>query len=112
MTEKMCEMLNGDNYEWTDYSVAKSQRCHLSSWNWFLENGQIPEYAKGTGEWCLHHIDPTMKYFDILKYAEWNLSDVVPMPTSEHQKLHQDLKKRNKEYGFLDKLMLMRLNAK
>ena len=39
MTEKMREMLNGDNYEWTDYSVAKSQRCHLSSWNWFLENG-------------------------------------------------------------------------
>ena len=112
MTEKMREMLNGDNYEWTDYSVAKSQSCHLSSWNWFLENGQIPEYAKGTGEWCLHHIDPTMKYFDILKYAEWNLSDVVPMPTSEHQKLHQDLKRRNKEYGFLDKLMLMRINAK
>ena len=112
MTQKMREMLNGDNYEWTDYSVAKSQSCHLSSWNWFLENGQIPEYAKGTGEWCLHHIDPTMKYFDILKYAEWNLSDVVPMPTSEHQKLHQDLKRRNKEYGFLDKLMLMRINAK
>ena len=112
MTEKMREMLNGDNYEWTDYSVAKSQSCHLSSWNWFLENGQIPEYAKGTGEWCLHHIDPTMKYFDILKYAEWNLSDVIPMPTSEHQKLHQDLKRRNKEYGFLDKLMLMRINAK
>ena len=112
MTEKMREILNGDKYEWTDYSIAKSQSCHLSSWNWFLENGQIPEYAKGTGEWCLHHIDPTMKYFDILKYAEWNLSDVVPMPTSEHQKLHQDLKKRNKEYGFLDNLMLMRINAK
>lgn len=48
-----------------------------------------------------------MVYFDILKYAEWNLSDVVPMPTSEHQKLHRDFERRNKEYGFLDKLMLL-----
>lgn len=38
MTDKMREMLNGDNYEWTDYSIAKSKRCHLSSWNWFVEN--------------------------------------------------------------------------
>ena len=84
MTEKTDELLNGDNLEWTDYSIAKSRRCHLSSWNYFVEKGEIPEYAKGTRQWCLHHIDPTMKYFDILKYAEWNLSDVVPMKSSDH----------------------------
>lgn len=108
MTEKMCETLNNDNFDWTNYSWAKSERCHLSSWNWFVENGCIPAYAKGTGQYCLHHIDPTMKYFDILRYAEWNLSDVVPMTTSDHLKLHRDFEKRNIAYGFLDDLMLQK----
>lgn len=80
----------------------------MSSWNKLVELGEIPAYAKGTGQWCLHHVDPTMIYFDPLKYAEWNLSDVVPMKTSDHQKLHWDFERRNAEYGFLDNLMLMK----
>ena len=75
-----------DCFEWSDYLIAKSQRCHKATWDWFVKNGDIPENA---GErWCLHHIDPTMKYFDLSRYAEWNVDDVIPMTISQHAKLH------------------------
>lgn len=111
MTKGMEENLNGDNFEFTNYLIAKSHTCHLSSWNELVAQGHIPLSAAGTGEWCLHHIDPTMRYFDLGKYVEWNLSDVVPMKTSFHTKVHKDFERRNAEYGFLDNLMSERMKA-
>lgn len=98
-----------DCVEWSDYLIAKSKHCRKKTWNWFVQNGDIPEnrYER----WCLHHIDPTMKYFDLSRYAEWNADDVIPMTQSQHMKLHQDFLSRNKEYGFLDKLMVDAMNA-
>ena len=32
-----------DCIEWSDYLIAKSQRCHRKTWNWFIQNGDIPE---------------------------------------------------------------------
>lgn len=51
--------------------------------------GELPE-ERLAKEWCLHHIDPTMKYFDLNRYAEWRMEDVVPMKMSDHIKLHKD----------------------
>lgn len=98
-----------DCVEWSDYLIAKSQRCHRKTWMYFVQNGDIPKEANG--QWCLHHIDPTMKYFDQSRYVEWNVEDVMPMTVSEHLKLHHDFIRRNKEYGFLDKLMSNAMNA-
>lgn len=42
-----------------------------------------------------------MKYFDLNRYAEWRIEDVVPMKTADHIKLHKDFEKREAEYGFL-----------
>lgn len=82
----------------------------MSSWQWFVENGDIPQDV-GKWEWCLHHVDPTMKYFDASRYCLWSLDDVVPMKTSDHVALHKDFEKRNIDYGFLDELMAMKMNA-
>ena len=69
--------------------------------------GELPEETKSR-EWCLHHIDPTMKYFDLSRYAEWRMEDVIPMKTSDHLKLHKDFEKREQFYGFLSNLMMLR----
>ena len=109
MTEKMREHYECDKFDWTDYTINKSQVCHQKTWDYYVANGDIPADAQGQRTYCLHHIDPTMKYFDILRYAEWRIEDVIPMTTSEHIKLHQDFQKRNEEYGFLGSLMMERV---
>ena len=95
---------------WDSSLLWKSQKCHLSSWNWFAENGEIPQDA-GKWEWCLHHIDPTMKWFDPSRYCLWALEDVTPMQISAHVMLHRDFERRNREYSFLDELMALKMNA-
>lgn len=107
LSKKYLDTLNGDQFEWTPYLLAKSKRCHDETWMRLQDLGEIPE-ERLSREWCLHHIDPTMKYFDLSRYAEWRLEDVVPMTTASHLKLHKDFEKREAEYGFLSQLMMLR----
>ena len=110
MSEKI-EEYEDECFDWTDYLKAKSRRCHRDTIHKLIELGQLSENDVSSRRYHLHHIDPTMKYFDLNRYCEWRLEDVVIVEASFHMKIHQDFKKRNKEYGFLDKLMLMRINA-
>lgn len=96
--------------DWPSCYFEKDKQCHLSTWQYFKDLGEIPEDIE-PHSWCLHHIDPTMKYFDPSRYFEWRIDDVEPMPLSTHTALHGDFSKRNREYGFLDSLMLMKMNA-
>lgn len=96
---------------WIPYLKTKSKNCHLSTWNFLVDAGEIPLSAAGSQQWCLHHIDPAMLYFQPEKYCEWNLSDVVPMTTSDHVKLHRDFDKRNAAYGLLDSIFEQHMNV-
>ena len=102
-------MIEDENDELTGFLLTKSRKCHDITWNYFVLQGEIPE--NDSYKWCLHHIDPTMKYFDLSRYASWNIEDVMPMTVSQHIKLHKDFEKRNQYNGFLDKLMIEAMNC-
>lgn len=38
--------------------------------------------------WVLHHKDPTLKYKDPIRYAEWRIEDIEPLTRSIHNSLH------------------------
>lgn len=103
---KYVDELNDDKFEYNQYLIAKSQKCNKLAWNHFLETGDIP--ADSTKRWNLHHIDPTLKYFDLSRYCEWRIDDIMPLTAADHIKLHQDFQRREREYGFLSQLMLMK----
>ena len=38
--------------------------------------------------WVLHHKDPSWKYDDPIRYAEWRIEDLIPMTLADHNKMH------------------------
>ena len=46
------------------------------------------EYFQLQKGWVLHHKDETLRSSDIERYIEWRPEDLIPMPKSEHSKLH------------------------
>ena len=104
--KKYVDEMNDEKFEYDQYLIAKSKRCHKLTWNHFLETGDIP--TNSTEIWHLHHIDPTLKYFDLSRYCEWRIDDIMPLTAADHMKLHQDFQRREREYGFLSQLMLMK----
>lgn len=97
-----------EKFDWNDYLINKSIRNNRKARQYFKSIGEIPEYSSEL--YVLHHIDPTMKYFDLSRYTDWRIEDLMVLTDSEHQKLHKDFERRNAEYGFLDKLMEERMN--
>lgn len=103
---KYVDQLNDGKFQYNQYLFEKSQKYHKLAWNHFLETGDIP--ANSTERWCLHHIDPTLKYFDLSRYCEWRIDDIMPLTVADHMKLHWDFQRREREYGFLSQLILMK----
>lgn len=103
---KYVDQLNDGKFEYNKYLFEKSQKYHKLAWNHFLETGDIP--VDNTEIWHLHHIDPTLKYFDLSRYCEWRIDDIMPLTVADHMKLHWDFQRREREYGFLSQLMLMK----
>lgn len=60
---------------------------HTIAWYYFKAIGKIPRDA-GKQEWCLHHVDTTLKYTDPERYNEWRIEDLVPMTMADHTALH------------------------
>ena len=67
--------------------MRKERKNHDYAWAYFIVKGQIPVDAK-KNEWCLHHIDESLKYTDIERYNEWRIEDLVPMRIKDHMSLH------------------------
>lgn len=67
--------------------MRKERKNHDYAWAYFVVKGQIPVDAKKY-EWCLHHVDESLKYTDIERYNEWRIEDLVPMRTKDHMSLH------------------------
>ena len=84
--------------------------CHTAAIKHFEDIGELPKDRK-PHEYILHHIDPTMKWFDLQRYSEWRPEDLRVLSVSEHSKLHCDFMKREREYGFLTDLFMQRLDA-
>ena len=63
----------------------------MIAFHYFQAIGRIPLECKRR-EWCLHHIDVNLKTNDPTRYNEWRIEDLEPMLTSEHIKLHQQLR--------------------
>lgn len=63
----------------------------MIAFHYFQAIGRIPKEC-GKYEWCLHHVDTELKNTDIQQYNEWRVEDLEPMLTSEHIKLHQNLR--------------------
>ena len=61
---------------------------HTKAWCYFIASGLLPYNAK-KNQWCLHHVDTTLRYRDRARYNEWRVEDLVPMLKSEHIRLHQ-----------------------
>ena len=94
-SEKIAEY-EDECFDWTDYLRAKCQRCHRNAVHKLIELGELSENDINSGKCHLHHIDPTMKYFDLNRYCEWRLEDVIVVESSFHTRIHQDFKRRNK----------------
>lgn len=60
---------------------------HSKAWAYFVYTGALPADAK-KNEWCLHHVDTTLKYTNPDRYNEWRVEDLQPMLKSEHTRLH------------------------
>lgn len=69
----------------------KNYKRNRIAFAYFQAIGKIP-YDAGFSEWCLHHVDTTLKYTDRARYDEWRVEDLVPMLRTEHNKLHGELK--------------------
>lgn len=69
----------------------KNYKRNRIAFAYFQAIGKIP-YDAGLSEWCLHHVDTTLKYTDRARYDEWRVEDLVPMLRTEHNKLHGELK--------------------
>ena len=61
---------------------------HNITFAYYQAIGKIPKNVK-KNEWCLHHVDATLRYRDKARYDEWRVEDVVPMLKSEHTSMHQ-----------------------
>lgn len=59
-------------------------------------------YPEGNGNpkksYCLHHKDPTLKYRDPIRYAEWRIEDLEMLGFSEHSRLHCLLRSKDPEF--------------
>lgn len=60
---------------------------HNIAFAYYQAIGKIPKDIK-KNEWCLHHVDATLRYRDKARYDEWRVEDVVPMLKSEHTSMH------------------------
>lgn len=60
---------------------------HNITFAYYQAIGKIPKDVK-KNEWCLHHIDTTLRYRDKTRYDEWRIEDVIPMLRSEHSRIH------------------------
>lgn len=78
--------------------MTQDRKNHKYAWAYFVVNGQIPADAKKR-EWCLHHIDESLKYTDIDRYNEWRIEDLVPMRTEDHISLHHKNKSHNEAWN-------------
>lgn len=67
--------------------MTQSRRNHRNAWGYFVVTGGIPKDAKPF-EWCLHHVDTTLKFTDPQRYDEWRIEDLVPMKMDDHVALH------------------------
>jgi len=67
--------------------MKQSRRNHRNAWGYFVVTGGIPKDAMPF-EWCLHHVDTTLKFTDPQRYDEWRIEDLVPMRMSDHIALH------------------------
>lgn len=78
--------------------MKQERKNHKYAWDLFVSIGAIPENTD-KNEWCLHHIDESMKYNDPERYAEWRPEDLVPMRTEDHIKLHHSGKTHNEAWN-------------
>lgn len=67
--------------------MKTDRQNHKIAWYYFKAIGKIPKNAKPQ-EWCLHHVDTTLKYTDRARYDEWRIEDLVPMKMADHAALH------------------------
>lgn len=44
----------------------------------------------------LHHIDPTLKTRDPVRYSQWNVKDLIPMPKAQHRSLHMRIEAKGR----------------
>lgn len=78
--------------------MRKERKNHDYAWDLFVSIGAIPENTD-KHEWCLHHIDESMKYNDPERYDEWRPEDLVPMRTEDHIRLHCNGKTHNSAWN-------------
>lgn len=55
--------------------MTQDRRNQRNAWGYFVIIGKIPKDAT-PNEWCLHHIDTTLKYTNPSRYAEWRVEDL------------------------------------
>lgn len=70
-------------------SVNKNR---LKAEQYFVSIGLMPPRKERTEKWVLHHIDPSLKTRDPIRYNEWRIEDLVPMTNSAHITLHNSIR--------------------
>lgn len=76
----------------TDEEIKLSNQNNRKARNWFRRNGYMPDTSL---TYDLHHKDPNLRYTDLQRYIQWNISDLICIEHSEHSRLHGFLENRS-----------------